>query len=232
MVRYLIVRRNADCRQVDRWGYPPMHWAAMYGHLEIIKLLSHDGGAHDDIRKVNNFGYSPLRVALSRRHFHVARWLILNGALASRDDNVIDDIVMRRDLRQSRAWDEDRRLAILAWARDAVTTHDTVKVLLLTGTMVPTSVFRRHPNNPYATRSNKRRRKSSSPLVMLKGKSGILELIARYVSGTKQQLRTLRRFNVLLPVFIEDTPFAEEDEDEDEDDFFFVEVEDEDEDDY
>ena len=55
---------------------------------------------------------------------------------------------------------------------------------------------------------------------MLKGKSGILELIARYVSGTKQQLRTLRRFNVLLPVFIEDTPFVEEDEDEDEDDFF------------
>ena len=100
MVRYLIVCRNADCRQLDRWGYPPMHWAAMYGHLEIIKLLSHDGGAHDDIRKLTRRGYSPLRVALSRRHFHVARWLILNGALASRDDNVMDDIVMRRDLRR------------------------------------------------------------------------------------------------------------------------------------
>ena len=65
MVRYLIAH-GADCRKIDRSGYSPMHWAAMYGHLEIIKLLSHDGGAHDDIRKVSNIGHSPLRVALDR----------------------------------------------------------------------------------------------------------------------------------------------------------------------
>ena len=199
-------------------------------------MLYHDAGAHDDIRNLGMFGYySPLRFALRFGRFDIVHWMIRKQALSTHDSvdgGGIDDKVMRRELHQSRFWRDDRRLTILSWTRDAITTHDTVELLLLTGTIVPTSLYRRHPNNPYATRSNKRRRKSSSPLVMLKGKSGILELIARYVSGTKQQLRTLRRFNVLLPVFIEDTPFVEEDEDEDEDDFFFVEVEDEDEDDY
>ena len=96
---------------------------------------------------------------------------------------------------------------------DAIRTYATVKVLLLTGTIVPTSLYRRHPNNPYATRSNKRMKKSSSsPLVMLKGKAGILELIAHYVSGTPKQLRPLRQLSVLLPAFIVDVPFVVDDE--------------------
>ena len=96
---------------------------------------------------------------------------------------------------------------------DAIRTYATVKVLLLTGTMVPTSVFRRHPNNPYATRS-KRMKVAPSPLVLLKGKAGILEVIAHYVAGTPQQRRTLRQLLDRLPAFIEDTPFVVEDEDE------------------
>jgi len=145
----------------------------------------------------------------------MAKWLIWKQALSTHDSvegGGIDDAIMRRDFRQSRTWDEDRRLAILVWTRDVITTHATVTFLLLTGTIVPTSLYRRHPNNPYATRSNKRMKKSSSPLVMLKGKSGILELITHYVSGTPQQLRTLRQLLTQLPALIADVPFVVEDE--------------------
>ena len=217
MCRYLYFR-GADCRQRDRYGFYPMLWAARCGHLHVIKWLDHDAGAHEDIRSVDTHGESPLFSALNggRFDFDIVQYLILKKALSSPrddDDDVdgggIDDMVMRRDLLQGTYdnWQDDRRLTVLSWARGVITTHDTVKLLLLTGTIVPTSLYRRHPNNPYATRSNKRRKKSSSPLVMLKGKAGILELIAHFVAGTPQQLRPLRQLNVLLPAFIEDTPF-------------------------
>ena len=216
MVRYLISIRGADCRKVDKNGNSPMHWAAIYGHLEIVQFLYHECGAHNDLRKQNSAGFSPLRIALIRGHFNVVYWCVLNKALSPRDDvdgGGIDDMVMRRDFAQGVFWEDDIRLPILAWVRDAVATHDNVKVFL-TGTIVSASSFHRHPKNPYATRS-KRTKVAPSPLVILNGKSGILELIAHYVAGTPQQRRTLRQLLILLPVFIEDVPFVEE-EDEDE----------------
>ena len=220
MVQYLL-SRGADCRKADSDGWFPLLWAAAYGHLEIVRFLSHDCGTPDDIRRVTSEGYSPLRIAVIRGQFRVVWWLLLIGALAPRDDidcGGIDDMVMRRDLCQSRIWRADRRLPILSWVRDAVAFHDHDNVnLFLTGTIVPTSSFRRHPNNPYATRS-KRMKVAPSPLVLLKGKAGILEVIAHYVAGTPRQRRTLRQLLILLPAFIEDVPFVEvEDEDEDED---------------
>lgn len=214
MCRYLLSRR-ADCRKMDSYGRSPMHWAALYGHLEIIEWLYHECGAHEEIRRLDMFGCSALFLALHKGPIEMAKWLIRKQALSTHDSvegGGIDDAIMRRDFRQSRTWDEDRRLAILVWTRDVITTNATVTFLLLTGTIVPTSLYRRHPNNPYATRSNKRMKKSSSPLVMLKGKSGILELITRYVSGTPQQLRTLRQLLTQLPALISDVPFVVEDE--------------------
>ena len=220
MCRYLL-SCDADGRTTNSNGWSPMMCAAQNGQLEIMKLLSQVGGAHEDIRKVitrDNVVYSPLFMALATFfNIEVVYWLIRKGALSSPSDDVdgggMDDAIMRRDLRQFSTWrNEDRRLAILVWARDVVTTHDTVKLLLITGTIMLTSLYRRHPNNPCATRSNKRRKKSSSPLVMLKGKSGILELIAHYVSGTKQQIRTLRQLIERLPAFIADVPFIVVDE--------------------
>ena len=58
----------------------------------------------------------------------------------------------------------------------------------------------------------------SSPLVIFKGKSGILELIAHYIAGTPQQLRTLRQLVDHLPALIADVSFVIEKEDEDEED--------------
>ena len=156
-----------------------------------------------------------MRIAFYSGHFHVVWWLLLNGALAPDDDGAIDDTIMRNNfsVTSHRTW--DKRLTVLAWVRDAVATHDNVKVVL-TGTIVSASSFRRHPKNPYATRS-KKPKIAPSPLVLLKGKSGVLEGIAHYVAGTPQQRRTLRQLLILLPAFIADVPFVDEEEEKDED---------------
>ena len=222
MCRYLIAR-GADCRKGDSYGIFPLYVAAANGRLEIIKLLYHDGGAHDDIRRVTREGYSPLRVALRYGHFDVVQWMILNEALSTpRDvDGVIDDTIMRNDLRpvSGASWDYDKRRTVLSWAQNSVAAYENVK-LFLTGTNVSASSVRRHSNNPYATRSRKRMKvvSPSSPLVIFKGKSGILELIAHYIAGTPQQLRTLRQLVDHLPALIADVPFVIEEEDEDEED--------------
>ena len=100
MVRYLI-SRGADGRQTDVHGLFPMFLAALVGCLEIMKLLSRDGGAHEDIWRLDIFGRSPLNIALERGRFNVVYWLIRNGALESRDDvdGGLNDAIMRRDLR-------------------------------------------------------------------------------------------------------------------------------------
>ena len=202
MVRYLISIRGADCRIRTRFEYFPLYWAAACGHLEIVRFLSQVGGAHEDIRKVTMYGECPLRVALENGHFEVVQWLILNGALALRDDmdgGGIDDAIMRSDLRQGRIWREDRRRTVVSWARGAVTTHDNVTVLLTGMNLFPDEEV-----------------------------PEVLELIAHYVVGTQQQLRTLRQLIDRLPAFIDDVPFVEyvpfvEEEDsydgEDEDDY-------------
>ena len=131
MVRYLIAR-GADCRQTDSYGRFPLFWAAFKGHLEIVKLLSRDGGAHEDIRRVvTKYGYSPLRIALKYDQVDVWKWLILNGALVSRDrDGGIDDEIMRRV-----KWDLDAWRTVLSWAQNVVTAHDNSE-LFVSGTII------------------------------------------------------------------------------------------------
>ena len=181
-------------------------------------MIYHHGGAHEDVRKHTGNGWpngwpngwSALRIALHNNHVDVVKWLILNKALSPPRDDVagggIDDAIMRHDLNQEVGdnWQDDRRLPLLSWARDAVTNHDTVVKVLLTGMIV---------------RSNQ----TSSSLEVFKGKSGILELIAHYVVGTPHQVRTLRQLIDRLPAFIVDVPFVpfveEEEEDDDEDDY-------------
>jgi len=194
MIRYLVAH-GADWRKVDSNGYFPMLAAAAGGHLEIMQLLSHCGGAHEDIRKVIN-GKSPLFVALDRWHlnFNVVYWLILIGALAPRNDvdvGGIDDATMRRDLRQEASdWSYDHRETVLAWAQTSVANHDNDVQLLFTG-MIASS------------------KQTASPLEIFNGNSGILKLIADYgVTGSPQQLRTLRQLIDRLPAFIDDTPFV------------------------
>ena len=229
MVRYLINHRGADCRQLNAQGRCSLYIAAGNGHLQIVQFLYYDGGAHKDLRRVD-----ALRIALLRGQFDVIYWLIQNGALTPSREDVedggIDDMVLRRDFRQDDDCREDKRLPILAWAQNAVTNHDNFQ-LFLKGTILAASTFCRHPNNDYATRSNKRLKlavttatatattPSSSPLVLFQGQAGILELISHYVGRLPpRDLRTFRQLLVLLPAFIEDVPFEVEEENEEEDD--------------
>ena len=156
-----------------------------------MAIISHVDGAHDDIQKVTSNGLSPLCIAFLKDHGVVVQWLILNRTLSPGNvDGVIDDATMRRDLDPSDnapKLDNDKRLTELVWAQDAITNHDNVK-LFLRGTIISSSTFRRHPKNDYPTRSSKRMKvsPSSSPLVLFKGKSSILGLVAEYVAGTQQ----------------------------------------------
>ena len=88
--------------------------------------------------------------------------------------------------------------------------HENVE-LFLTGTIVSASSVRYHPKNQYTTRSNKK----SSPLVVFTGKSSVLELIAHYVIGTQQQLRTFCQLMGSLPTLTEDVLVVKEDKDKD-----------------
>ena len=202
MVRYLVYR-GADGRTADTYyGRCPMYWAAANGHVDTIRWLAHEGGAHDDIRRVTSTGISPLRIALHRGHVEAAQLLILLGALSPQNgDGIMEDRILRRDLcHEGSEWSEDLRCSILVWAQQSV----AAVPVLLTGTLVSAT-------KPYATRSHKRQKRSqASALVVLNGKSGILELIAHYVAGTPHQVRTLRQLITLLPVFMADVPFVVE----------------------
>ena len=207
MVRYLVYR-GADGRTTDEDGRFPLFWAAANGRVETVHWLAQDGGAHEDLRRITPSGISPLRIALHRGHLDAAQLLILLGALAPQKGGAMEDWILRRDLCQDGSdWSYDRRLSLLSWAQNSV----AAVPVLLTGTIESAAASRRHPKNPYATRSHKRQKISqSSSLVVLNGKSGILELIAHYVAGTPQQVRTLRQLITLLPVFIANVPFVDD----------------------
>ena len=181
MCRYLVYSRGADCSKVDTYGKSPMFSAAENGHLEIVQFLCHECGAHEDIRKHNRNGIFPLRIALNSGHFDVVYWLVRNRALALRDDVAggdIDDAIMRRDLLPIHD-STDKREDILAWAQDAVITHDNFQIGL-TGTIL-------FPDEDVPE---------------------VLRIIADYVVGTPQQIRTLRQLTELLPRFLNDVPFV------------------------
>lgn len=143
-------------------------------------------------------------------------WMIRHGTFARADDSGgIDDTTMRNDMYPKRCcWMFDKRLNILVWARMFVAAHDTFR-LFLKGTILSSSSIRRHPNNDYGTRS-KYAKVSPSPVALLKGTSGILELIAAYAGTPKaNDVRTVRQLIDLLSTFIDDTPFDEAEEEED-----------------
>ena len=205
MCRYLL-SRGADCRKTNTYGDFPLFVAAAGGHLEIVRFLSHDGGAHEDIRKLNKNGWSPLRTALYNDHGDTWKWLVLNEALSSSRaaDGGIDDMIMRRDFCQVQGqgqvgdvWFDERRLALLSWAQDAVTTHDNFQ-LFLTGT----SLFSRGDETSTTSLSL-----SASLLVRIfngQQQPDLLELISQYVvePRTQHQVRTLRQLVDRLPTFI------------------------------
>lgn len=239
MCRYLAAR-GADCRKVTAGNrsmqalgpVSPMLAAASHGKIDVCDwLYRHDGGAKNDLRRTpNNPGAaSPVYAVLDYEwiseedRFAILPWMIRHGAFARADGSGgVDDATMRDDLYPNRrCWMFDKRLNILVWARMFVAAHDTFRLFLKGTILSSSSIRRRHPSNDYGTRS-KCVKVSPSPVALLKGTSGILEMIAAYVGTPKaNDVRTVRQLIDLLSTFIDDTPFdkAEEKEEEDEDEF-------------
>ena len=115
---------------------------------------------------------------------------------------------------------EDVIERVVLFAHDAISNYANTHVFLK-GTILPKALYQRHPNNSYATRSNKRLKLTPSPLIIFKGNSGILETIARYVCppGSPQQMNTLQQLIHHLSPFIdiveEEETVDEEEEDDD-----------------
>ena len=190
MMRWLYVN-GADTRDVDLPLYFPMWLAILNLRLEVCKwLFAH--GAAKDIKRGNQWNESPLSATFGRAmpsYQNVSRWLILNGALCKDDDSgELEVEIMKQDLvskRYPRLRVEERK-ALLEWATDLHRPR-TSFLLFLSGALSC-------PKHAYRTR------RSSSPVRILSGKSGIMELIGDYVGFVcGREARIIRQLTELLP---------------------------------
>jgi ankyrin repeat protein len=70
--------RGADAEARDNEGWRPLHYAAFYGHITVVKELIEERNA--DINARNDSGQTALRFA--RRYYkHVAAYLVSRGGL-------------------------------------------------------------------------------------------------------------------------------------------------------
>eukprot|EP00438_Fugacium_kawagutii_P009633 Skav214982 [mRNA] locus=scaffold508:200599:201368:- [translate_table: standard] len=67
--------------QLDERGQTPLHYAANYGHLPLVKLLLE---AHSDANVTSNTRATPLLAASQQGHLDVVRFLIGAGADVNR----------------------------------------------------------------------------------------------------------------------------------------------------
>ena len=193
MMRWLYVN-GADTRDVAAAANFPMWLAALHGKMEVCKWLISHGAAKDVKRRTRNrHDSSPLSatfVTSFRRD--LSRWLILNGALC-KDDNSgeFDFEIMKRDLvpklfprRRGR-----ERMTLLEWANDLHQPR-TSFLLFLSGALSA-------PQHAYHTRR-------ASPLKILSGKSGVMELIGDYVGFVRgREARIIRQLTEMLPNLIQ-----------------------------
>ena len=191
MMRWLYIN-GADTRDVDVAFNFPMFGAAVNGHIEVCKWLFAHGAAKDVKRRTSPVGTIPLYYTFGRAsHQDLSRWLILNGALCKDDDSgKLDVEIMKEDLRLNTisSWRVKERELLLDWATDLHRPR-TSFLLFLSGALSA-------PKHAYSTR------RSASPVRILSGKSGILELIGDYVGFVRgREARIIRQLTEMLPKF-------------------------------
>ena len=197
MMRWLYVN-GADTRDVDAAVFFPMFAAANRGELEACTWLFEHGAAKDIKRRtlypIPN-GLSPLHAAFRRKNSrNLSRWLILNGALCKDDDSGDLDVeIMKQDLNPKERLNDcvQERKALLEWANDLHRAR-TSFLLFLSGALS-------RPKHAYRTRQ------TVSPLQLLGGKSGILELIGGYIGFVRgREARIVRQLTEMLPSMIQE----------------------------
>lgn len=73
----LLARKDVDINEVDGIGMQPIHYACIYGELEILKILLQEGADIDTPTKKGDY---PLDIAVCEGNFEVAQYLISRGA--------------------------------------------------------------------------------------------------------------------------------------------------------
>nr|XP_047127879.1 protein VAPYRIN-like [Hydra vulgaris] len=73
----LLSRKDSDPNHVDGFGLQPIHYACMYGELDIIKILLQHSV---DVNAKTLTGENALDIAVKEGNFEVAQYLINKGA--------------------------------------------------------------------------------------------------------------------------------------------------------
>mmetsp|Transcript_39523 Transcript_39523/g.62493 ORF Transcript_39523/g.62493 Transcript_39523/m.62493 type:complete len:133 (-) Transcript_39523:69-467(-) len=78
-VKEAVEKEGADVNMVsqDTNKRTPMHWAADFGHTEVLKYL-HSKGANCNVK--DNFGITPLLAAVYESHEEAVKFLVSIGA--------------------------------------------------------------------------------------------------------------------------------------------------------
>ena len=209
MMRWLYVN-GADTRDVDVARYFPMYLAA---GVEACKWLFEHGAAKDIKRRApenkswlgeNRSAYpngrSPFAYSFgigTKKSRDKSRWHILNGAFCKDDDSgELDFDIMKQNLGQKDTFDfgrdlEKGRKALLEWATDLHRARTSFLLFLSGARSGP------KPKHTYSTR------RTVSPLQLLGGKPGILELISDYAAIVcGREARIVRQLTEMLPKVI------------------------------
>ena len=73
-----------DLGKVGAYGWTAFGLACQQGHLKVAQCLYEHSPNREFLTLRSEGGWSPLRAALTEGHTHLAKWLILNGALNRR----------------------------------------------------------------------------------------------------------------------------------------------------
>lgn len=201
MMRWLY-SKGASTRDLGVGFYFPMYCAAVHGHLDVCKWL-YDHGASQDIKRrtqaaciasVN--GLSPLRgSSMFSDHQELVRWLILRGALCTDDGcGELDMDILKQELGSSSSprhfgdRNARKRELLLEWANDLHQRRGPFRTFVL-GTIRPKT-------HSYPTR------KSLTPLRILGGQPGVLQVIGDFVGIVRgREARIIRQLTEVLPDF-------------------------------
>ena len=101
----------------DEFGWTPLSFAALNGHLDAVKFLVEEGGA--DVESKDLSQKTPLSRAAAEGHLEVVKFLVEEGGadITSKDEDgktALD--LARRGIRDGWWWgDPEGRRAVAAW---------------------------------------------------------------------------------------------------------------------
>jgi hypothetical protein len=72
------IDQGADVHAKSNGGWTPLHYACLYGHAEVVKVLLEKGA---NVHAKTNSGWTPLHSAYSYGHHDIAAMLRAKGAV-------------------------------------------------------------------------------------------------------------------------------------------------------